>query len=379
MKLLGVALLALLAPAGPLGSSVEAAGAAGASRALAVRPDLRVSSLANPPERVSPGASFHASDTTANVGSGRAAASVTGYYLVSSQGKSDLLGQRDVPALASGGASSGGASVRVPAGLPHGLYELRACADALHKVHETNETNNCRTAAKKLDIAPPPAPVIKGTTPGSPAPDTTPDVFGHASSGLTVRVFTNSSCSGSPAATGSPAAFSSPGLQVTLANDTTSSLSADAVDAADKVSACSGSVSYTDNSFQETEPNNTQQLANDITGHSAVFGSINPGNDDDWFKLTLTSGETEISANTADTSDSSHRCENGTLDSVLTLYDSAGNAIASNDDGSDSANPTNIGTCSSLTVHVMPSGTYYLEVTGHPPRTFPYRLNVTVS
>jgi CARDB/Bacterial pre-peptidase C-terminal domain len=336
-----------------------------------------VISLANPPPRVSPGTSFHASDTTANVGSGRAGASVTGYYLVSSEGKQTaLLGRRNVPALTSGGVSSAGASVHVPASLPHGLYALRACADVLHKVNETKEADNCKTTSKKVDIAPPPRPVIQGTIPASGAADTTPEVFGHAAAGLTVRVFINGSCTGSPAATGSAATFANPGIQVTVFDETLTSLSAQAVDAAHKVSPCSASVTYMDNSPEEQEPNGTPASANDITGDPTIFGSIDPAGDTEYFKVTIPSGTTAITATTADTADTTHRCENGTLDSDIAIFPSFGTALASNDDISQ----TN--TCSSATASGLSPGNYFIQVTAgsaNPNSTFPYRLNISTS
>jgi subtilase family serine protease len=120
--------------------------------------DLVVSAVTDPPPVAAPGSSFDTGDTTANLGSGSAAAGVTRYYLsldtLFDVGDVALSGDRAVPALAAGAASSGANTVSVPLGLAAGSYYLLACADAGASTAEGNESNNCAAAAASVLIQP---------------------------------------------------------------------------------------------------------------------------------------------------------------------------------------------------------------------------------
>jgi hypothetical protein len=97
-----------------------------------------------------------------------------------------------------------------------------------------------------VDTAAPAAPTINGTDPASPANNTSPKVKGSAEAGSTVRAYTSGDCSGTVAAEGSAASFGSPGLTVSVADNTTTQLSATATDDAGNTSSCSNSISYTE-------------------------------------------------------------------------------------------------------------------------------------
>jgi subtilisin family serine protease len=90
-----------------------------------------------------------------------------------------------------------------------------------------------------LDNQPPPPPVFTATAPASPADDNSPELIGAAEAGSTVRIYTNAACSGAPVATGTAAAFASPGITVTVADNTTTTFYASAMDSAGNVSICS--------------------------------------------------------------------------------------------------------------------------------------------
>ena len=94
------------------------------------------------------------------------------------------------------------------------------------------------------DTTPPPAPVLSGTSPASPADNTGPRVLGSAEPGSTVELFTNGSCSGTRAAQGSAELLGGVGIQVTVPNGVTTTLSARATDGAGNTSACSNAISY---------------------------------------------------------------------------------------------------------------------------------------
>jgi hypothetical protein len=64
-----------------------------------------------------------------------------------------------------------------------------------------------------------------------------------------VRLYTNSSCSGSPVATDTAANFASPGITVSVADNSTTTFHVTAANAEGNTSACStGSITYTEDS-----------------------------------------------------------------------------------------------------------------------------------
>jgi hypothetical protein len=89
-------------------------------------------------------------------------------------------------------------------------------------------------------------PILNSTSPASPNPSTTPSILGEAEAGTTVRLYTNSSCTGSPAATGSAASLASPGLSVTVTKKSTTNFYATATNSEAETSPCSTSfITYT--------------------------------------------------------------------------------------------------------------------------------------
>ena len=95
------------------------------------------------------------------------------------------------------------------------------------------------------DLAPPSAPQLSSTDPGSPGSSGTPRIRGAAEAGSTVRLYAGSGCAGTPVATGSAAELGAPGIAVSVGEGATAAFSATATDAAGNTSACSASISYT--------------------------------------------------------------------------------------------------------------------------------------
>jgi subtilase family serine protease len=126
------------------------------ARAIAVGPDLRVSSL-TVPFNVVAGATFTVNETTQNQGGGSALASTTRFYLSinCSVDASDVLldGSRAVPALAGGASSAGSTALVVTAGTAPGTYYVIAQADGAGVVAETSEANN--TSARVVKVSAP--------------------------------------------------------------------------------------------------------------------------------------------------------------------------------------------------------------------------------
>lgn len=111
-----------------------------------VAPDLTVTAL-TAPGPAGAGSTVQVTDTTRNAGTGTAAASETYFYLSKNlvlDAADPLIGQRDVPALASGAVSTATVPVVLPDPLDAGTYYVFAKADGGGAVTETNEGNNTR-------------------------------------------------------------------------------------------------------------------------------------------------------------------------------------------------------------------------------------------
>ena len=80
---------------------------------------------------------------------------MTRYYL-SEGGKRTQVARRSVDLLKPGRSSAGSVTAKVPETLDTGAYSLVACGDAPAAVMESNERNNCRTAATRIVIKKPP-------------------------------------------------------------------------------------------------------------------------------------------------------------------------------------------------------------------------------
>jgi hypothetical protein len=90
----------------------------------------------------------------------------------------------------------------------------------------------------------PAVPTLTRMNPASPSDNPAPFVVGTAVTGTTVKLYTNATCTGSPLATGTAAALASPGLQVTVAEYSTTSFYATASDTLGNTSECSSAITY---------------------------------------------------------------------------------------------------------------------------------------
>ncbi|HWN74053.1 MAG TPA: hypothetical protein VNN15_09630, partial [Solirubrobacterales bacterium] len=100
----------------------------------------------------------------------------------------------------------------------------------------------------------PSKPTVSSTSPVSPANNNSPKVIGTADSGSTVQLFTNSSCTGSPAATGSASTFASPGITVSVTDNTTTTFYANATNGSGTSACSTTSVTYTEDSAAPAAP-----------------------------------------------------------------------------------------------------------------------------
>jgi hypothetical protein len=117
--------------------------------------------------------------------------------------------------------------------------------------------------------AAPLAPTFTATSPTSPANNNSPKILGSAPSGTTVRLYTSSDCSGSPAAIGTAADFATPGIGVSVADNSSTTFRATATDAGGITSACStGSITYVEDS--------TAPSGGKITSTLPTFSLVTP-------------------------------------------------------------------------------------------------------
>ena len=117
-------------------------------------PDLVVSAL-TVPTKGGAGAAINVSDTTRNQGSGPGGPSITRFYLSTNTGfdAADVpLGERAVPALGPGAASTDATVLTIPSGTTSGTYFVVARADADAALPEGQEGNN--VLARLIQIGP---------------------------------------------------------------------------------------------------------------------------------------------------------------------------------------------------------------------------------
>ncbi|MBJ6762686.1 hypothetical protein JGU66_18120 [Myxococcaceae bacterium JPH2] len=104
------------------------------------------------------------------------------------------------------------------------------------------------------DTTPPTTPVLLHFSPASPSSTSNPNLFGNAETGSTVRVYTNATCSGSPAVSVTAATESLFSAAVPATANATTVFSVTATDPAGNVSGCSQPMSYVHDGMPPTTP-----------------------------------------------------------------------------------------------------------------------------
>lgn len=177
-------------------------------------------------------------------------------------------------------------------------------------------------------------PTLSGTSPGSPANDNEPEVFGAAEPGSTVALYTSTDCSGAPAATGPEASFSAGGLTVTVPDDSSTSFYGKVTDASGNVSTCSlSSVQYVEDStapgMATVDRTNPVSPAND--NEPEVYGVADAGSIVKVYINSQCSGLPVAvggDAEFASTGLTAHVADDSTVTFYATASDQAGNASA---------------------------------------------------
>ncbi len=96
------------------------------------------------------------------------------------------------------------------------------------------------------ELPAPPAPVLTGTDPGSPANNNNPKVFGTAETGSTVTLYDNGTCAPPSVITGPESTFAPPGFAVTVPDNSTTTFSATATTALGPSACSTVNVTYTE-------------------------------------------------------------------------------------------------------------------------------------
>lgn len=104
------------------------------------------------------------------------------------------------------------------------------------------------------DSKPPAAPLLTGTSPQSPSFSTTPQLQGTAEVGSTVQIFSGASCAGAPLMSVTPNANGTFSAAVTATKNASNVYSAVAIDAASNKSACSGGLTFVNDSIAPAPP-----------------------------------------------------------------------------------------------------------------------------
>jgi hypothetical protein len=122
------------------------------------RPDLKVVAVSDVPAAAAAGAGFEVVDKTKNVGTKKAPASVTGFFVsvdsIKSGDDTPLVGTHGVPRLNPRRADSATTPVTIPDAVAPGNYRLIACADMESTVREPAK-NNCLPAGGTLEVLTP--------------------------------------------------------------------------------------------------------------------------------------------------------------------------------------------------------------------------------
>ncbi|MGE0550750.1 MAG: Ig-like domain-containing protein [Kofleriaceae bacterium] len=172
----------------------------------------------------------------------------------------------------SGPATSGSFSITVNVGDNSSTTYRAKATDA------ANNTSTCSSAFTFIeDSAPPVAPSGLATTPVSPSNSNNPNLTGSAEAGATVRVYLAAACAGATHTTATAngsGAFTAP---LTVPSNATSTISAQAVDAAGNMSACSSAISYVEDSVAPTQPTVvTSPVSPSNVNNFDVIGTTDP-------------------------------------------------------------------------------------------------------
>ena len=342
-------------------------------------PDITIDSISTSASTaVAAGTGITASATVKNIGLMSSASSTLKYYRSDNDYISDLdteIGTADtIPILASQATSTQSTAIDT-SGLRSGDYYIGVCVDAV--AGETNTGNNCSDGVLvtilgnapdlTIDSISTSVPTVAAGT-GITASATVKNIGLMSSASSTLKYYrsTNDIISDLDTEIGTADTIPILASQATNAQSTTmdtSGLSGDYY-----IGVCVDAVAGetdTDNNCSDgvllsiDNHGNTRVNATPVIDGSATTGRISPGDDVDYFAITVT-GSGTLTASTT-----------GYLDTVGRIRNSSDILLADNDDGGIDTN--------FLVSHNVTAGTYYIVVTSYGGDTGNYTLTVDFS
>ncbi len=131
--------------------------------------------------------------------------------------------------------------------------------------------------------------------------------------------------------------------------------------------------------LESSESSNNDDLSHADSYTEPFFGSIAAAEDEDWVEFSVGSTPGAVAIDTFDLGDGA--CARKELDSLVELYDDAGQLVVSADGVEAIDDDSGVGYCASLVLGDLPAGSYYVRVLASPAgqtRSFPYRLSLDV-
>lgn len=245
-------------------------------------------------------------------------------------GPSDTtLTQVSVASLTAGQCRTVGASAAF-GGVPEGsIFTLGAIVDPLGSVAELREDDNAKAGPRlQFDNTVPGAPSISATSPSVRGATLSPTLSGTAEAGSTVRIYTNSTCTGTVAGTGTASSTGSFTLTASALANTTTTFYARATDAAGNASPCSSGRSYTHDGIAPTAPvlTGTNPVSPGTSTQPGFQGTAEPGATVRLYTTSTCSG-TVAASGTADSGGAFTLPVTVAANATTTVYASATDAV----------------------------------------------------
>ena len=150
----------------------------------------------------------------------------------------------------------GGGPTDSPANFANPGIEITVTDDSTTQLAVTatdaaGNTSSCASGGEYVEDSQAPSPPnLTGTDPASPSNVNNPKLQGTAEAGSFVEVYTSTDCTTGLVANGGESALSGPGIPLNVGPNTTTDFRATATDAAGNKSACSGPITYVEDSMR---------------------------------------------------------------------------------------------------------------------------------
>ncbi|MGH2960560.1 MAG: HYR domain-containing protein, partial [Solirubrobacterales bacterium] len=237
----------------------------------------------------------------------------------------------------------------------------------------TDSSDNTETSTFKVTVEDTTAPSKPTLTiePASPSQSTEFVAIGQAEVGSTVKIYTDSSCDGTPLASGSADTYGDQGFSITAQGDATTSYYASATDPSGNVSPCSAAAEFTNDQTPPVKPTLTTSLASPSQSTAfAIKGSAESGSNVTVYSTNNCTGATTSgsAASFASPGFPVTVAQNSTTSFSATATDAAGNSSACSDPVTFVNDTTAPATPSAPTSNVVsPSTSTTLTLTGSIP------------